>query len=86
MPRVVIRDGPTRFVYVSILIDGLWAAWNDNGTGQMLGADLKPDEIERVEVLKSAAAQKAYGTCPGVGLIIITTKSKNWHPSPHESH
>ncbi len=84
--RIIIRDGPTHFAYVSTLIDGQWAAWNDHGSGQALGPDLKPEDIDRVEIVKAPAAQKAYGTCPGVGLIIITTKSKTWRPYSHESH
>ena len=76
-PRVIIRDGPTQHGYVSILIDGQWATWNN----EPLGPDLDPNDVDRVEVLKSVIASRAYGTCPGVGLIIITTKTKKWRPS-----
>ena len=84
--HILIRDGPTHFAYVSTLIDGQWASWNDNGHGQALGPDIKPEDIDRLEIMKGPAAQKAYGTCPGVGLIIITTKSKTWRPYSHENH
>ena len=80
--RILIRDGPTHFGYVSILIDGQWAAWNDSnaGGGRPLGPDVDANDVDRVEISKPAAAQREYGTCPGVGLIIITTKSKKWRP------
>jgi hypothetical protein len=71
---------------VSILIDGQWAAWNDGPGGPApLGPDLDPKEIDRVEILKTPAARQAYGTCPGVGLIIITTKGKTWRPYAREN-
>jgi len=79
-PHVLIRDGPPHFGYVSILIDGQWAAWNDGGSGPALGPDLKPDDVDHVEIVKGLAAQQRYGTCPGVGLIVITTKSRTWRP------
>jgi len=66
--------------FVSILIDGQRAAWNEpkNNPGPEYGPDLDPNDIETVEVLKPAVARSRYGTCPGV---VITTKSKRWHPS-----
>jgi len=85
----VVIDGRERPVpgtrYVSVLIDGQRAAWNELsyrwGTD---GPDLNPDDIDTVEVVKPHVAQSAYGTCPGVGLILITTKSKKWHPYSHQ--
>jgi hypothetical protein len=85
-PLSRIRDGPRHVGYVSVLIDGQWAQWNDDGSGPALGPDLKPDDVDRVEIVKGPAAQQRYGTCPGVGLIIFTTKSKTWRPYSHESH
>lgn len=83
-PRIVIRDGPSRSTYVSILIDGQWAVWNDDqGGARLLGPDIDPNDVERVEVFKGTAGQP-YGVCPGVGLIVITTKSKTWRPKPHQ--
>jgi hypothetical protein len=81
--RILVRDGPSPPQYVSILIDGQWAAWND-AQGRILGPDLDPKDIETVDVLKGPTARLAYGTCPGVGLIIITTKSKKWRPYPRD--
>ncbi len=86
--EVVIDNGP-RMVpgtrYVSILIDGQRAAWNQRQDmpGPQLGPDLDPSDIQAVEVVKPVVAQSAYGTCPGVGLILITTKSKTWRPHSH---
>ena len=84
-PRILIRDGPSRRPnYVSILIDSQWAAWNDEqGGARLLGPDINPNDIEKVEVFKGTFG-RPYGVCPGVGLIVITTKSKTWRPPPHQ--
>jgi len=37
-------------------------------------ADINPDDIEKVEVLKGASASAIYGTRANAGVIIITTK------------
>src|SRR6266550_2531748 len=68
--------------YVSMLIDGQRATWNQlsYALGPQAGPELDTNDIERVEVVKPPIAQATYGTCPGVGLILITTKSKTWHP------
>ena len=81
-PRILVRDGPRLHpIYVSVLIDGQWAAWNDDERGaNFLGPDLDPKDIDRIEVIKGAHG-RPYGVCPGVGLIVITTKSKKWRPS-----
>jgi outer membrane receptor protein involved in Fe transport len=77
---------------VTILVDGQFAVHNQPAAqgyeldgshetaGFGSGPDIDPNDVESVEVLKSAAARNAYGTCPGVALILITTKSKKWHP------
>ncbi len=44
----------------------------DNGTNRI--ADLNPDDIESVEVLKGASASAIYGSKASLGVIIITTK------------
>ena len=73
--------------YVSILIDGQRAAWNAPNDSPRTesgpfpnGPDLDPNDIDRVEILRPPAAQPAYATCPGVGLVLITTESKKWRP------
>jgi TonB-linked SusC/RagA family outer membrane protein len=38
-------------------------------------ADLNPDDIESIEVLKGASAAAIYGTRANAGVVIITTKS-----------
>src|SRR5258705_4033483 len=83
MGPIRIRDGPVHDVHVSIVIDGRWAAWND---GRSLGPDLDPDDVASVEIVKPPAARTRYGTCPGVGLIVVTTKSKKWRPYAGNEH
>ncbi len=38
-------------------------------------ADINPDDIESIEILKSAAAAAIYGARAGQGVVLITTKS-----------
>lgn len=72
--------------YVSILVDGQRAVWNEltSSSGSSLGPDLDPNDIKSVEVVKSASARLTYGACPGVGLLLITTKSKTWRPNARQ--
>ncbi len=44
----------------------------DNPSNRM--ADLNPDDIESIEILKGASAASIYGTRANAGVIIITTK------------
>lgn len=44
------------------------------GQGQGLLADLSPDNIERIDVLKGPAAAALYGTSGSNGVVLITTK------------
>jgi TonB-linked SusC/RagA family outer membrane protein len=46
---------------------------NQDGAANRL-ADLNPDDIERIEVLKGPSAAAIYGTRANAGVIIITTK------------
>ena len=46
-------------------------------------ADLNPEDIESVEVLKGAAAAAIYGSKASNGVVIITTK--RGQPGAHES-
>ncbi len=86
-PTDVVRIGEHSLQgvrYVTILVDGQRAAWNEptSTSGSSLGPDIDPNDIEHVELLKGDSARRAYGTCPGVALLLITTKSKTWHPHP----
>ncbi|HEY6223893.1 MAG TPA: hypothetical protein VIW26_08915 [Gemmatimonadales bacterium] len=68
--------------YVSYLIDGQRAYWNEakRGSTAFHVPDIASDDVEKMEVLDPAAAQARFGTCPGVELIVITTKSRTWRP------
>ncbi len=50
------------------------------GQGTSLLADLNPEEIETIEVLKGPAAAASYGTSGANGVVLITTK----HGRPSE--
>jgi TonB-linked SusC/RagA family outer membrane protein len=53
-------------------ITGSLNAGEENGTNRL--ADINPNDIENVEVLKSAAASAIYGSQATNGVVIITTK------------
>ena len=83
------EDATRDALYITYLVDGQVALRNQpnrrtrtpsEATGFGSGPDLDPADIESVEIVKPLAAQRAYGTCSGVALILITTKSKKWHP------
>ncbi len=48
-------------------------AANEEGSSNRV-ADLNPDDIESIEVLKGASAAAIYGTRANAGVVIITTK------------
>lgn len=48
------------------------ASNQDNPSNRV--ADLDPEDIERIEVLKGASAAAMYGSRAGAGVVIITTK------------
>lgn len=64
-----IRTGRTQ---VSGASGGQSTATQDNAANRI--ADLNPDDIERIEVLKGPSAAAIYGTRANAGVIIITTK------------
>lgn len=68
--------------FVSYLVDGQRAYWNESKHDETAFhvPDIDSDDIRTMEVLEPAAAQKRFGTCPGVELIVITTKSRTWRP------
>ncbi|MEM6318309.1 MAG: SusC/RagA family TonB-linked outer membrane protein [Bacteroidota bacterium] len=64
-----IRTGRTQ---VSGASGGQNAATQDDGANRI--ADLNPDDIEKIEVLKGPSAAAIYGTRANAGVVIITTK------------
>ncbi len=65
----VIRTGRTQ---VNGASGGSSAATQDDAANRI--ADINPDDIEKVEVLKGPSAAAIYGTRANAGVIIITTK------------
>lgn len=64
-----IRTGRTQ---VNGASGGASAATQDDGANRI--ADLNPDDIANIEVLKGPSAAAIYGTRANAGVIIITTK------------
>jgi hypothetical protein len=86
-PIIHIDDSNVaRTPFVSLMIDGHWAAWNtrvlEAWKPQPFNPDppLKPDEIDSIEVVKPALAERLYHSCPGVAVVVIRTKSGKWRP------
>lgn len=68
-------NGLTSPVWV---VDGVRVASGDlttNGTTSNVLANMNPDDIESVTVLKDAVSTAIYGADAGSGVIIVTTKS-----------
>ena len=65
----VIRTGRTQ---VNGASGGQSAATQDDAANRI--ADLNPDDIEKIEVLKGPSAAAIYGTRANAGVVIITTK------------
>ena len=64
-----IRNGRSQ---VSGATGGQSSATQDNAANRI--ADINPDDIERIEVLKGPSAAAIYGQRANAGVIIITTK------------
>lgn len=64
-----VRTGRTQ---VSGASGGQNAATQDDASNRV--ADLNPDDIENIEILKGPSAAAIYGTRANAGVIIITTK------------
>jgi len=54
--------------------DGLTAGSVEGTTQTNRAADINPNDIESVEILKGAAAAAIYGSRAGQGVVLITTK------------
>lgn len=65
----VIRTGRTN---VNGASGGQNASSQDDASNRI--ADINPDDIERIEVLKGPSAAAIYGTRANAGVVIITTK------------
>lgn len=53
-------------------VNGAGGSNQDDGANRL--ADINPDEIENIEILKGPSAAAIYGTRANAGVIIITTK------------
>lgn len=76
--------------YITFVIDSVYvianqlqgsAARPDSAT---IPLDLKPADIERIEIVKSGAAAR-WNACPGVATVLIFTISKKWRPRHNTS-
>lgn len=59
-------------VVTSALANGATTSNQDNPSSRI--ADLRPEDIENIEILKGASAAAIYGSKAAAGVIIITTK------------
>jgi TonB-linked SusC/RagA family outer membrane protein len=70
------------------IVDGVFINNNSLQTMSMGGmstsaiADISPDDIESIEVLKDATATAIYGSRGANGVIIVTTKRGNYNKKP----
>jgi hypothetical protein len=71
--------------FLTIIIDGQRAAWN-YPTSQMddytspYNPPLRPGELKSMVFVKADVAERLYGSCPGVPVFLIETKSGSWRP------
>ncbi|WP_374362162.1 SusC/RagA family TonB-linked outer membrane protein [Cloacibacterium sp.] len=68
-------NGVVSPIYV---VDGVRVASGDLTTGNTTGnilANMNPDDVENITVLKDAVSTAVYGADAGAGVIVITTKS-----------
>ena len=59
-------------VVTSALANGATTSNQDNPSGRI--ADLRPEDIANIEILKGASAAAIYGSKAAAGVVIITTK------------
>ena len=73
--------------FVSIIVDGKRAAWNYpmSMMSENTSFGIKRGEIKSMRGVDWEEAARVYGTCPGVSLILVETKSGNWQPPPSKS-
>lgn len=68
---LIIVDGTPINNFAGSGNEGFWSPSEDLGNGI---ADINPDDIESLSVLKGASAAALYGSRAGNGVILITTK------------
>ena len=76
--KSLTRSNQALFVIDGVPVDNTINNTNTTGRGGYdygnAGADINPDDIESINVLKGAAASALYGSRAGNGVIMITTK------------
>ncbi|GAB2816900.1 SusC/RagA family TonB-linked outer membrane protein [Ferruginibacter profundus] len=65
-------SGGLNFITKASLSNGSITSNQDNQVNRI--ADIKPEDIDRIEILKGASAAAIYGSKAAAGVIIITTK------------
>ncbi|MCL6293920.1 SusC/RagA family TonB-linked outer membrane protein [Jejuia spongiicola] len=69
---LIVVDGTPLDNFTGSSGEGFWSPTADLGNGL---ADINPDDIESLSVLKGASAAALYGSRAGNGVILITTKT-----------
>jgi TonB-linked SusC/RagA family outer membrane protein len=69
---LIVVDGTPLDNFTGSSNEGFWSPSADLGNGL---ADINPDDIETLSVLKGASAAALYGSRAGNGVILITTKT-----------
>ncbi|MET2984594.1 SusC/RagA family TonB-linked outer membrane protein [Aureibaculum conchae] len=69
---LIVVDGTPLDNFTGASSEGFWSPSADLGNGL---ADINPDDIESLSVLKGASAAALYGSRAGNGVILITTKT-----------
>ncbi|MFO7891153.1 MAG: carboxypeptidase-like regulatory domain-containing protein [bacterium] len=68
-------DGQPLVVIDGVIMEsGSVYGWDVGGQDNSMLADLNPDDIQNIEVLKGPAATASYGTNGSNGVVIVTTK------------
>ncbi|HEX7980550.1 MAG TPA: hypothetical protein VF461_18245 [Gemmatimonadaceae bacterium] len=78
--HVDIHEGPPRERYATYVIDskfvGLVDQWATDSANYPL-RNLRVTDIVSIEVLKDKTAIERWRACPGVPVVLISTKSKS---------
>jgi TonB-linked SusC/RagA family outer membrane protein len=76
--RTIQSTGQPLFVVDGVPIDNSTQATTANTAGTVAtnrAADVNPNDVESIEILKGSAAAAIYGSAAGQGVVMITTKS-----------